>query len=129
MNCVSELQRRERNSLLTHLVASIQHGHPHASTGSAADFIVVFQTLLEWLLITQYVPNRHNQIAAEFVSSFAALVFNPMVTSTIPEWPVFEFSIAVINHFSAYLFTEKIIQRPRLSRVAGKTNDGTIGCY
>jgi hypothetical protein len=80
-------------------------------------------------LIAQYVPDCHDQVAAELVCGFAALILDPVVTGAIAKWPVFEFSIAVANHFSADLFAQKIIEGPGLGCVAGKDDDRTIVYY
>ena len=80
----------------------------------------------ERVLIAQYVSDRQEQVTAELVRGFAALIFDSVVTSAISKLPIFEFSIAVLNHFSANLSAEKIIQGPGPGRVAGENYDRTI---
>lgn len=60
-------------------------------------------------LLAQEVSNRHDEVTAELICSFAALIFDAVVASAVCKLPVFEFSITVMNHFSTNPSAKKII--------------------
>jgi hypothetical protein len=72
--------------------------------------VLVGDILLSLALIAQHVSDRQKQVASEIVSGFAACVLDPVVTCVISEWPVLEFSVAILNDFRADLSAEEIVQ-------------------
>jgi hypothetical protein len=80
-------------------------------------------------LFAQYIAYRQDQVTAEIIRSFSVRVFDSVVTGIVSEVSVLEFSVPVLNDFSAYLSTEKVVQGFGFGLTARVNYHGTTVFY